>query len=90
MPDFKEGERPQKPDFPGEEGDSKQPGRSGGMGQDDVKLKYIDDDPDSYSNIFDNAKTDISEKEAAEAQQKQSQQAVQIEDKSGAGTGDTV
>ncbi len=31
-----------------------------GMGSDDVKLKYIDDDPDSYSNIFDSAKTDIS------------------------------
>ena len=30
------------------------------MGSDDVKLKYIDDDPDSYSNIFDSAKTDIS------------------------------
>ena len=28
------------------------------MGSDDVKLKYSDDDPDSYSNIFDNAKTD--------------------------------
>lgn len=33
----------------------------GGMGSDDVKLKYIDDDPDSYSNIFDNAKTKITE-----------------------------
>lgn len=31
----------------------------GGMGSDDVKMKYIDDDPDSYSNIFQNAKTDI-------------------------------
>ena len=31
----------------------------GGMGSDDVKLKYIDDDPDSYANIFDNAKTEI-------------------------------
>ncbi|MDO4482446.1 MAG: CotH kinase family protein [Bacillota bacterium] len=31
-----------------------------GMGSDDVKLKYVDDDPDSYPNIFDNAKTDIS------------------------------
>ena len=31
----------------------------GGMGSDDVKLKYIDDDPDSYPNIFDNAKTDV-------------------------------
>ena len=31
------------------------------MGSEDVKLQYIDDDPDSYANIFDNAKTDISE-----------------------------
>ena len=31
-----------------------------GMGSDDVKLKYIDDDTDSYSNIFNNAKTDVS------------------------------
>ena len=30
-----------------------------GMGSNDVKLQYIDDDLDSYSNIFDNAKTDI-------------------------------
>ena len=37
-------------------------GMGGGMqnGSDDVLLKYIDDDADSYSNIFDNAKTDIS------------------------------
>ena len=34
-------------------------GAMGGMGSSDVKLQYIDDDPDSYSNIFDNAKTDI-------------------------------
>lgn len=34
---------------------------NGGMGSDDVKLQYIDDDPDSYSNIFNNAKTDITE-----------------------------
>jgi len=31
-----------------------------GMGSDDVKLKYSDDDADSYSNIFDNAKTNVS------------------------------
>lgn len=31
-----------------------------GMGSSDVKLSYIDDNPDSYSNIFNNAKTDIS------------------------------
>lgn len=35
----------------------------GGMSSDDVLLKYIDDEPDSYSNIFDNAKTDISSKD---------------------------
>ena len=34
-------------------------GGFGGMGSDDVKLKYIDDDADSYSNIFSNAKTNI-------------------------------
>ena len=31
-----------------------------GMGSSDVKLQYIDDDPSSYPNIFDNAKTDVS------------------------------
>lgn len=31
------------------------------MGSADVKLQYIDDDPSSYANIFDNAKTDITE-----------------------------
>ncbi len=31
-----------------------------GMGNDDVKLKYSDDNFSSYSNIFNNAKTDIS------------------------------
>lgn len=31
-----------------------------GMGSDDVSLIYSDDDYDSYSNIFDNAKTNIS------------------------------
>ncbi len=34
-------------------------GMSGGMGSGDVKLQYTDDDPDSYSNIFDSAKTDV-------------------------------
>lgn len=33
--------------------------KGGGIGSSDVKLQYIDDDPDSYSNIFGNAKTDI-------------------------------
>lgn len=30
-----------------------------GMGSSDVKLQYIDDDADSYSNIFNNAKTAV-------------------------------
>jgi len=34
-------------------------GGFGGMGSDDVKLQYIDDDTDSYANIFDSAKTDV-------------------------------
>lgn len=37
-------------------------GRGGmGMGSSDVKLQYIDDSIDSYSNIWNNAKTDINE-----------------------------
>ncbi len=32
-----------------------------GMGSSDVKLQYIDDNASSYSNIFNNAKTDITE-----------------------------
>lgn len=31
----------------------------------DVKLQYIDDDPDSYANIFDSAKTDVSDADQA-------------------------
>lgn len=34
-------------------------GFGGGMGSSDVKLQYIDDDASSYSNIFNNAKTDV-------------------------------
>lgn len=34
-------------------------GFGGGMGSDDAKLQYIDDDPESYSAIFDSAKTDV-------------------------------
>ncbi|MBQ7114303.1 MAG: CotH kinase family protein [Clostridia bacterium] len=40
-------------------------GGMGGMGSSDVKLQYIDDDPQSYSNIFDNAKTDITDADKA-------------------------
>lgn len=36
-------------------------GNPGGTGSSDVKLQYIDDDPDSYANIFDNAKTEASQ-----------------------------
>ena len=36
-------------------------GGFGGMGSSDVKLQYIDDNIDSYSTIFGNAKTDITD-----------------------------
>ena len=68
------------PDMGGAPGDdsasSERKGRSGGgpgggfpggfgMGSDDVKLRYIDDDPDSYSSIFGNAKTVVTEADKA-------------------------
>ncbi len=45
--------------FGGREGEHGGFGFGGGMGASDVKLQYIDDDLDSYSNIWNNAKTDI-------------------------------
>ncbi len=36
-------------------------GGGGGMSSEDTLLQYIDDDPDSYSNIFSSAKTDITD-----------------------------
>ena len=61
------GERPHRPDgengpsFPpsGESGDRPEMPGGFGMGSSDVKLQYTDDDPDSYSNIFENAKTNV-------------------------------
>lgn len=65
MEDFTEsGERPELPD-----GENMTPpggmrgGAPGGMGSDDVKLKYIDDDAASYSNIFDSAKTEVTQED---------------------------
>ncbi len=49
---------PQMGNFGGGKGDK---GGFGGMGSDDVKLVYTDDDFDSYSNIFDSVKTDITD-----------------------------
>lgn len=46
-------------------GDFKPGGGMGGMGSSDVKLQYIGDDPDSYANIFDNAKTKVKKKDQA-------------------------
>lgn len=40
-------------------------GGPGGMGSGDVKLQYVDDDPDSYPNIFDNAKTPVTDADKA-------------------------
>lgn len=60
MPQMSNGERPTDGAFQGEE-TSQQGGAGGGMGSDDVKLIYSDDAYDSYTNIFDNAKTDITD-----------------------------
>ena len=49
---------PEEMEFPRDNG---QKGGFGGMGSTDVKLQYIDDNPESYSNIFDNAKTDLTD-----------------------------
>ena len=59
MPDMTQGEagseNKKEPSFDGGKG-----GFGGfGMGSSDVKLQYVDDDPSSYSNIWNNAKTDI-------------------------------
>ena len=71
MPDLGDFSPPSMPD--GQEGGRRpegmpdgdfEPGSGGGFGfgsASDVKLQYIDDDPDSYANIFDNAKTDVSQ-----------------------------
>ena len=64
--------------------DDNLPGMDGGgtSGSDDVLLKYIDDDPDSYPNIFDNAKTDVSDsdKERLIASLKNLSEGTDIED----------
>ncbi len=61
MPDFSGGEMPEGFDpgtmFGGDEKSDFKGGGGFGMGSDDVKLKYTDDDIDSYPNIFNNAKT---------------------------------
>ena len=56
----------EKPEGFNPTGDGEKRGFGGfnfGMGSSDVKLAYIDDDPDSYANIFDSAKTKISKKD---------------------------
>ena len=67
--DFSFGDMPAMPDGAGFTPPGSQGGGGfggfGGMGSDDVKLKYIDDDPDSYSNIFTSAKTNIDDEDEA-------------------------
>lgn len=50
---------PSMPDGSQEENGGSRFGGGFGMGSSDVKLQYIDDELDSYSNIWNNAKTDI-------------------------------
>lgn len=58
MPTNAQAEQGEKPEMP-----QNQMNRGGGrsMGSDDVSLIYTDDSYDSYSNIFDNAKADITD-----------------------------
>ena len=70
--------QPEKPEDAGTEADENAPapaqggkpempggGFGGGNGSSDVKLQYIDDDPESYQNIFGNAKTDVTSNDEA-------------------------
>ncbi len=61
--DYGELYKPDSMSFGGGRGQNGNFGFDGGfgMGSSDVKLQYIDDEPDSYSNIWNNAKTDITE-----------------------------
>lgn len=58
--DMEEGQQLQRPE---DMEDDKQSQIPGGMNSADVLLQYIDDDSDSYANIFDNAKTKVSEQD---------------------------
>ena len=51
--------------FGGKGGDSgsSKGNMGGGMSSSDVLLQYIDEDPDSYSNIFTSAKTDVTDED---------------------------
>ena len=63
--DSQSGQTPDKTEQPdGMQGGEHNAG-GGENGSDDVLLKYIDDEFDSYSNIFDNAKTDITDADKA-------------------------
>ncbi|MCQ2460418.1 MAG: CotH kinase family protein [Ruminococcus sp.] len=61
IPDFGNGEIPENFNPDEKFGDGGMPDFGGGfgMGSDDVKLKYTDDEISSYSNIFNNAKTTV-------------------------------
>ena len=59
IPQMPNGEQPTDSNF--QIGEMSKKGGGGGIGSDDVKLIYSDDEYDSYTNIFDNAKTDITD-----------------------------
>ena len=59
--------KPDSMSFGGGRGNGKdfEPGQTGAQGSSDVKLRYTDDEPDSYQNIFDSAKTEITDSDKA-------------------------
>ncbi|BCI60703.1 CotH kinase family protein [Solibaculum mannosilyticum] len=60
IPEIKDFTGGSSPESDSEDGPGNMEG-PGGMGDSDVSLIYTDDDYDSYRNIFDNAKTDITD-----------------------------
>ena len=67
MPDMNGNTAQQNEFAPAQQGGMGDKNMGGGMdmGPSDTKLQYTDDDPDSYSSIFDNAKTDITDADKA-------------------------
>ncbi len=80
MPEMPDGEMPDMQQMPNGGGGNM--GGMGGRGGNDVSLIYTDDEYDSYSNIFNNAKTDItdSDKDRLIASLKQLNENTNIED----------
>ena len=59
--DFMNGDPSPRDGLPGFGGKMPENGEANETSNSDVRLQYIDDDPESYPNIFDSAKTDVTD-----------------------------